>query len=259
MEDLKAAARVNEAAVVQSRANYYNIASSIPDIKSSIAQLQNTMSILLGSYPKEWAVGGDIEFNMPACTQSGVPLYYLAVRPDVRAAERSVAAAYYTTNIARSNFYPSLNISAQGGFTNALGSMVSNPGKWFIQLGASLVAPIFSRGQNIATLRAAEASQKQALNTFESTVLSAAADVSDAIVKINAADQKRQMILQQIDQLEKAVEYTEDLMQFGQTTTYLEILTARSALLNAQLASLSNIHDKAAALISLYQAVGGGY
>ena len=259
MEDLKAAARVNEAAVVQSRANYYNIASSIPDIKSSIAQLQNTMSILLGSYPKEWAVGGDIEFNMPACTQSGVPLYYLAVRPDVRAAERSVAAAYYTTNIARSNFYPSLNISAQGGFTNALGAMVSNPGKWFIQLGASLVAPIFSRGQNIATLRAAEASQKQALNTFESTVLSAAADVSDAIVKINAADQKRQMILQQIDQLEKAVEYTEDLMQFGQTTTYLEILTARSALLNAQLASLSNIHDKASALISLYQAVGGGY
>ena len=90
-------------------------------------------------------------------------------------------------------------------------------------------------------------------------MLSAAADVSDAIVKINAADQKRQMILQQIDQLEKAVEYTEDLMQFGQTTTYLEILTARSALLNAQLASLSNIHDKAAALISLYQAVGGGY
>ncbi|MDE6804035.1 MAG: TolC family protein, partial [Muribaculaceae bacterium] len=65
-------------------------------------------------------------------------------------------------------------------------------------------------------------------------------------------------LLKQIDQLEKSVEYTQELLTLNQSTTYLEVLTARSALLNAQLASLTAWHDKAAALISLYQAVGGG-
>ena len=79
------------------------------------------------------------------------------------------------------------------------------------------------------------------------------------MVSINKADEKSQYLQQQVEQLEKSVEYTEELMNFGQSTTYLEILTARSSLLSAQLASLANKHDKASALISLYQSVGGGY
>lgn len=259
MEDLKSAGRVNESAVVQSRANYYSIVANIPDLKSSIAELHNTMSLLLNTYPQTWSVGKNSEFTLPNCTESGMPLYYVAVRPDVRAAERSLAAAYYATNSARANFYPSLNISAQGGFTNSLGSIIMNPGKWFISLAGQLTAPIFSRGQNIAALEAAKAQQKQALNNFEYAVLSAAGDVSNAMLKINAATEKRDYLKQQVEQLEKAVEYTEALVEYGQSSTYLEILTARSALLNAQLSELSNKHNKATALISLYQAVGGGY
>lgn len=259
MELMKAAARVTEAAVVQSRANYYSIMANIPDLEATIATMQNTMSTLLHTYPQTWEVGSNLEFNLPRGAEAGVPLYYLAIRPDVRAAERSMASAYYATNIARANFYPSLVISANGGFTNLLGSMISNPGKWFIQLAGQLTAPLFSRGRNIAQLEAAKAQQSIALNNFEKSVLSAAADVSDAMVKINKADEKRDYLLKQIEALEKSVEYTEDLMNFGQSTTYLEILTARSQLLSAQLASLSNMHDKASALISLYQAVGGGY
>ena len=259
MEYMKMAGRVTEAAVTQSRANYYSILANIPDIELSIAQLHNTMSTLLHTYPQTWEVGSNIEFSLPAEVQSGLPLYYLAVRPDVHIAERNMASAYYAVNLARSNFYPSLTISAQGGFTNILGSIISNPGKWFIQLAGSIAAPIFSRGRNIAQLEAAKAQQQIALNNFESTVLNAAADVSDALVKIQKTDEKRAAILKQIEAIEKSVEYTEDLMNFDQSTTYLEILTARSQLLSAQLSSLANLHDKATALISLYQAVGGGY
>ncbi|MDE6299034.1 MAG: TolC family protein, partial [Muribaculaceae bacterium] len=180
MELLKQAGRTNEAAVVQSRANLYNIQSSIPDMELSIVQLNNTLSLLLNTYPQTWDVTGDCDFNLPENLIKGIPISYLAARPDVRAAERSMAVAYYATNSARAAFYPSLVISAQGGFTNLIGSMIKNPGEWFWQLAASLTAPIFSRGQNIATLEAARAQQKQAMNTFEYTVLSASADVSDA-------------------------------------------------------------------------------
>lgn len=258
MKLLKDAGRVTEAAVVQSAANYYSIMANVPDLESSITQMETTMSLLLNTFPQKWGVSSNLEITLPAAAEAGVPMSYLAVRPDVRAAERSMASAYYATNMARANFYPSIYISPTGGFTNAIGSMITNPGKWFIQLAASIAAPIFSRGTNIATLEAAKAQQEIALNNFEYAVLAAAGDVEDAMVKINKSAEKRKYILQQIDQLEKSVEMTEELMNFGQTTTYLEILTARSSLLSAQLSSLSNMHDQASALISLYQAVGGG-
>lgn len=258
MQLLKEAGRTNEAAVVQSRANYYNIMGTIPSLENSINQLQNTLSLLLNTYPQEWEVTGDLNFTLPQQLIAGIPVSYLAVRPDVRASERALATAYYTTNSARANFYPSLVISAQGGFTNLLGSLIKNPGEWFIQLAGSLAAPIFSRGQNIATLEAAKAQQKQALNNFEYSVLTASADVSDALVAYNKYVAQNEYLQLQVDQLEKSVDYTNELFMYNPNTTYLEVLTARSGLLSAQLSCIANWHERAAALISLYQAVGGG-
>lgn len=258
MKAMKEAAYVNEAAVVQSAANYWSIMASIPDIKQNIKETSNTLSILLGVYPQEWEVTSDLSFSLPVDVRNGIPMSYLAVRPDVRAAERGLAAAYYTTNSARAAFYPTLSISAQGGFTNLLGSMITNPGKWFIQLAGQLAAPLFSRGQNIATLEAAKARQKQAMNAFEKTVLSASADVSDALSLIANTEVKKKSLEQQIDNLEKSVEYTQELLTLDQKTTYLEVLTARSSLLNAQMSGLACWHTQVVSLISLYQAVGGG-
>lgn len=258
MKLMKQAGRTNEAAVVQSEANYYSIMATIPDLETQIDAVQNSLSILLNTYPQKWSIGDSLDFTLPVQVGDGIPLYYLATRPDVAAAERGMASAFYAVNSARANFYPSLVISAQGGFTNLVGGLITNPGKWFIQLAGSLTAPIFSRGQNIATLEAAKAQQKQALNNFEKTVLSAAADVSDALVQIKNNEEKRSMVELQIDALEKSVNYTNELFMYSQNTTYLEVLTARSSLLQAQLSALACKHSKVAALISLYQAVGGG-
>lgn len=258
MQLLKEAGRTNEAAVVQSRANYYNIMSSIPELEASVNQLNNAMSLLLNTYPQTWDVTSDCDFSLPAELIDGIPVSYLAVRPDVRAAEKALAVAYYSTNSARAAFYPSLVISAQGGFTNLVGSIIRNPGEWFYQLAASLTAPIFSRGQNIATLEAAKASQKQALNNFEYSILAASRDVSNALSDYKKNVEKNEYLQLQVDQLEKSVEYTSELFMYNSGTTYLEVLTARSGLLNAQLACIANWHQRASALVSLYQAVGGG-
>lgn len=258
MKLMKEAAYVNEAAVVQSAANYWSIMSSIPDIRQNIHELNNTMALLLHEHYNDYDVTNSLEFNLPVDPDRGVPISYLAQRPDVRAAERGLAAAYYNTSSARAAFYPSLNITAQGGFTNLLGSMVQNPGKFFLQLAGQLTAPLFSRGQNIANLKVAKLRQQQAMNNFENTVLSASADVSDALSKYRNNHEKREYVLKQIESLEKSVEYTQELLSLDQKTTYLEVLTAQSSLLNAQMLSLSCWHNKVSACISLYQAVGGG-
>ena len=258
MEQLKAAGSTTEAAVVQSRANYYNILSTIPDLEQQITLVNNSFSVLLDTYPREWAVSTDLNVVLPDEAVKGVPMSYLATRPDVAAAERGLATAFYAVSSAHANFYPSIAISAQGGFTNLLGSMIVNPGKWFIQLAGSLTAPLFSRGQNIAQLKVAKAQQEQAINNFESAVMSAAADVSDALVKIDKSGEKQRLVDLQVKELEKSVEYTNELFILNHQTSYLEVLTARSSLLQAQLSSLACRHSRTSALISLYQAVGGG-
>ena len=82
--------------------------------------------------------------------------------------------------------------------------------------------------------------------------------MSNALVKINKANQQREFVSKQIDSLEKSVEYTNDLFQLTQSATYLEVLTARSSLLQAQLSALSCWHSGVAGMIEYYQAVGGG-
>ncbi len=260
MRELKNAGRgVTEAAVVQSASNYYSILASITDLETSLDQLNNTMSLLLNTLPQEWTVTDKVDLQVPEVLRAGVPMAELAARPDVKAAEQTLAAAYYTTNSARAAFYPGLTITANGGFTNLLGSMVKNPGEWFYQLAGSLVAPIFSRGQNIARLQAAKAQQQQAFNNFEYTLLSASAEVSDALTVYQNSYQKSGYLKSQVENLEKSVEYTRELLLYSTgSTNYLEVLTAQQGLLSAQISQINTELSRARAVINLYQALGGG-
>jgi NodT family efflux transporter outer membrane factor (OMF) lipoprotein len=259
MRNLKLAGRVTEAAVVQSAANYYNILATITDLEVSLDQLYNSMSLLLNTLPQEWAVAEGIELALPSAYEGGVAMQALSSRPDVRAAEQDLAVAYYATNQARAAFYPGLSISFNGGFTNLLGSMVKNPGDWFYQLAGSLVAPLFARGQNIANLEASKARQQQAMNTFEYTLMSAAAEVSDALTVYAKSIEKSEALRRQVENLEKSVEYTNDLLLYSTgSTTYLEVLTAQQSLLGAQISQITTDLARAKAVISLYQSLGGG-
>ncbi|MBD5220539.1 MAG: efflux transporter outer membrane subunit [Bacteroidales bacterium] len=259
MKNLKQAGGVTEAAVVQATANYYSILASITDLEVSLDQLNNTMSLLVNTLPQEWEVTDVVNLQVPELIRAGVPMSELAARPDVLAAEQTLAAAFYTTASARAAFYPGLTITANGGFTNLLGSMVKNPGKWFYQLAGSLVAPIFSRGQNIARLKASKKQQEQALNTFEYTLMSAASEVSDALTVYEKSREKSAYLVEQVANLEKSVEYTQDLLMYSTgSTNYLEVLTAQQGLLGAQISQITTKLNEARAVINLYQALGGG-
>ena len=258
MKDLKEAGRVTEAAVVQSEAQYYSILASISDLETALRQANNSMSLLLNEQPQTYSVPADARLEVPAILRDGIALREIAQRPDVRVAEKNLAAAYYNTNLARAAFYPGLTISAQGGFTNLLGSFIKNPGDWFIQLAGQLTAPLFARGQNIARLKGAKVQQEQSLNNFKYTLLNAAAEIDNALVSLANNTTKAEMLAKQEESLQKAVEYTNLLMAHDQNTTYLEVLTAQSSLLQAQMGRLSTELNRQTDLITLYQALGGG-
>jgi NodT family efflux transporter outer membrane factor (OMF) lipoprotein len=259
MKDLKLSGGVTEAAVVQSAAGYYSILASITDLETAVEKLNNTMSLLLNVMPQEWNVPSTVDMKLPNILREGVPMRELASRPDVAAAEQSLATAYYATNSARAAFYPGLTISATGGFTNILGSFIQNPGVWFYNLAGSLTAPLFSRGQNIARLKAAKAQQEQALNNFEYTLLSAAAEVKDALTVYDKSVEKSGYLVDQVDQLSKSVDYTKELLLYSTgSVNYLEVLTAQQNLLSAQISQISCQLSQAQAIINLYQSLGGG-
>lgn len=258
MKDYKEAGRVNEAAVVQSQAQYWSILASITDLETALVQANNTMSLLLNEQPQTWAIPAEAHMANPQVLRDGVPMRELAMRPDVRAAEENLAVAYYATNSARAAFYPGITITSNGGFTNLLGTFIKNPGDWFLQLAGSLAAPIFSRGQNIARLKGAKLQQQQAMNNFEHTLLSAAAEVNNYCVALEKSDEKSALLSKQVADLEKAVEATTLLMAYDGRTTYLEVLTAQSSLLSAQMSFLSTELARQQALINLYQSLGGG-
>lgn len=259
MKDLKEAGRLTEVAVVQSEAQYYGILGSITDIEVSLHEMNNTLSLLLNVMPQRFSIPASAAMNAPSIVRDAIPMRELAARPDVAAAERALAVAYYSTNSARAAFYPGLNITANGGFTNLLGSMIMNPGKFFINLAGSLTAPLFSRGANISRLEAAKAQQQQAMNNFEYSLLSASAEVSDALTLYEKSKEKATALELQAGKLNNAVDYTQELLKLGsQGTTYLDVITAQQGLLQAQIASITAQNASNRALINLYQALGGG-
>ena len=258
MKDLKVAGSVNEAAVVQSEANYYSIVASLADLRQQISSTENALSVLLGQAPQMIARSTIEEQQFPAEMNTGIPVQMLSNRPDVRSAEMALAGAYYNTNIARSAFYPNLVISGSAGWTNSAGSVIVNPGKILASAVASLTQPIFCRGANIAQLKIAKAQQEEALIAFQQSILNAGSEVSNALVQYQTAEEKLAQRKEQIKSLEKSVKYTQDLLFLDSSHTYLEVLTAQQSLLSAQLSEVSDNFQRMQSVINLYHALGGG-
>ncbi|MBQ7823903.1 MAG: TolC family protein [Bacteroidaceae bacterium] len=258
MKDLKAAGNVNEAAVVQSEANYYAIVASLSDLRRQISESENALSVLLGQAPQMIVRGTIEEQQFPVEMNTGIPVQMLSNRPDVRSAEMVLAGAYYNTNIARSAFYPNLVISGSAGWTNSAGGIIMNPAKFFASAVASLTQPLFARGANVAQLKIAKAQQEEALIAFQQSILNAGSEVSNALVQYQAAEEKLVQRKEQIKSLEKSVEYTQDLLYLDSSHTYLEVLTAQQSLLSAQLSEVADNFQRMQSVINLYHALGGG-
>ena len=254
---MKAAGMVTEAALSQTEATYYNICTTVLDLKEQINQAENSLALLLAETPHEIQRGRLGNQQLPENFSVGIPLQMLANRPDVRSAEFSLAQAFYTTNAARAAFYPSITLSGSAGWTNSAGSMIINPGKFLASAVASLTQPLFNKGMNVAQLKIAKAQQEEVRLGFEQTLLNAGVEVNEALVQYQTAREKAAFYEKQVTSLQTAARSTSLLMKHG-NTTYLEVLTAQQTLLNAQLSQVANRFTEIQGMITLYQALGGG-
>ena len=246
-----------EAAVEQSRAAYAQVQASIPDIRSSIREVENSLCLLLGEPAHGIERSVLEEQQLPNEFSVGIPLQLLSNRPDVKAAEQALASAYYNTNVARSNFYPRITLSGSAGWTNSAGAAIVNPAKLLASTVASLTQPIFQNGANIAKLKIAKAQQEEAKIQFQTTLLNAGNEVSNALDMYQACTEKVNARNMQVNSAKNAADYTKELFNLG-TSTYLEVLSAEQSYLSAQLSEVSDTFSRMQAVISLYQALGGG-
>ena len=257
MEAMKNAGMTTEAGVAQMRAASNQIDASLIDLKRQVRETENSLAILLGRTPQTIERTTLDEQVMPEKLMAGVPLQLLENRPDVKRAEMTLAAAYYSTNQARAAFYPGLTITGTAGWTNGSNISVSNPGVFLMQAMASLAQPIFNKGKLIANLKVTKAEEKIAQMNYQQTILKAGKEVSDALFLFDCQNKKLENDKVRVEQLNKAVIATKALFQSA-SATYLEVLTSQQSLLSAQLSEVADNFQRIQAVINLYSAVGGG-
>ncbi|MEZ0129320.1 efflux transporter outer membrane subunit [Flavobacterium sp. LBUM151] len=255
---LKEGAIVTGAAVVQSEANRYAAEVLIPDIKQSIRETENALNILLGQAPGPIDRGILGEQQTPESLAIGLPSQLLQNRPDVRQAEFNFRVAFENTNLAKTYFYPSLTLTASGGFSNLeLKNFFDN--SIFYSIIGGLTQPLFNKGINKARLTTAQSQQLQALNSFQQSLLVAGQEVSNAMYSYQMAVEKQDSRQKQIESLQKAVDFTQQLLEYSSATNYTDVLTSEQNLLSAQLNGINDNLQKLQALVDLYRALGGGW
>lgn len=247
----------NENAVTQARAGLYDVEVTYNTLVQQQREVENSLCTMLGMTSRTIDRTSLEIQSMPENVSTGVPLRLLSQRPDVVQAEMSLAAAYYSTNQARSAFYPNLTLSGSAGWTNSLGQVVTNPGGWILSAVASLAQPIFNRGKLISNLKVSKAEEEIARLNYKQALLAAGQEVNDALFAIEIAAKNLDSHQKQCEELKRSLQVSEALYKTG-NATYLELITARQSLLSAELNLVSDRFTRLQSVINLYNALGGG-
>jgi NodT family efflux transporter outer membrane factor (OMF) lipoprotein len=247
--------RVRSTGVQSAEAAYLSMQTKANDFKRQIRSTENALCLLIGQAGQQIPRSTLDQQSLPSEFATGVGVQLLQNRPDVHNAEMNLASCFHDVQTARSQFYPTITIGATGAFTNNNG--VINPGKWLTTLFGNLTQPIFARGALIANLKVSKLKYEQAFNNWQNTILSAGNEVSNALVNYNSYDANSKIEEQRITVLAKSVEDTKALYH-SSGSSYLEVLTAETNLLNAQLNKVTDDFYKMQAVVSLYTALGGG-
>lgn len=255
---LKDAGNVTEVAVQQTEAQLYNAQSLLVDLENEIRLQENALSILLGEAPHAIDRTTLEEQQIDTLFQQGVPAQLLTNRPDVRAAEYGLMNAFEMTNVARANFYPTLQITGTGGYQSlALESWIT-PQSMFFNMISSLTAPIFNQRRLKTNYRVAQAQQRQALLEFERALLIAGREVSDALSTYESRSEMVDYKTKEFEAYDKALIYSEDLLTNG-LANYLEVLNARERTLSTELTLVNLRFAELTSRVQLYTALGGGW
>jgi outer membrane protein, multidrug efflux system len=250
--------QVSEMAVAQAQSQYATAAAEIPVIEQQIAQLENGLSVLLGRNPGPIARDRKVEaLGLPAIP-SGVPSQLLERRPDILQAEQQLIAANAQIGAAKALYFPTIALTgALGGSSSQLSDLFSGPAHIWSYAG-SVTGPIFTAGSVSGQVAQARATQQAAADNYRQVIQAAFADVSNALIGY-------QKIGEQVTAQEQLVKALRDYSRLariqydGGYVPYSTVLQAEQQLFPAELNLAATRAADLAALVSVYQALGGGW
>jgi len=260
MQLQKSAGEVTELAVQQAITQQQNAALLVPQLEQAIQLQENAIHLLSGEWPGLIVRSAELETSWTDDTLSaGIPADLLSLRPDVRANERALMAANARVGVAQANMYPTLNLTAAGGL-NAFKAT-----NWFIvpaslfgTAAGGLLQPVFQRRllrtqRNVAVLE-----REQRVIEFRQSVLTAAHEVTNAMVKLDKLKIQQQVANDRVQVSKQAVKNARMLFRSG-LANYLEVITAQSRALQAELDEAAIVRQLLSARVELYQSLGGGW
>lgn len=247
-------------ALQQVKAQQLVAASLIPNFEQQIAIQENALSILCGQLPNKILRTKHLdEMPIPDSLTTGVPAQLLANRPDIKVAELTLKRANAQVGYTRAAMFPSFVINATAGLNSFVaGNWFNIPASLFGLVGGGLFQPLFQHRQLRTQYQLAKIDREKAVIGFRQQMLVAVSDVSDALIKIDKLKQQQSLTTERAKLLEEATVNADLLFKNG-LATYLEVITAQSNVLNAQLESSTIKKLQLDAQIDLYRSLGGGW
>jgi multidrug efflux system outer membrane protein len=245
--------------VAQQEAVLANQRAAVPPLRQALALNINALATLVSRPPESLHItGGSMDQISSPRVTPGLPSELLTQRPDIRRQEAQLASATANVGSARAQFFPSIQLTGQGGYQSSSLVSLFQPHAAFFSLVGGLTQPIFDGGVILGNFELTKAKQDELLQTYRKTVVSAFADVDNALVSIRETTEKLQLQREVLAASQRAFRLSEQQLKAGTAdivtvlNTQLTLFQAEDVLWQAQLARLL-------AIVSLYQALGGGW
>jgi len=244
---------INEVDLAQAKIQVSEAKTAIEVFDRARRQLENAISILLGSPPMDIPRGSLLEeqISIPE-VPTGFPSELLDRRPDVIQAERNLNAQTLRIGVAETLKYPSLTLSAN------MGAELINPTVFFADLVGQLVGPIFNGKRIEKGIEVEKARTKQLLNTYQNTYLVALQEVEDAMIATETYYREYNLRKEQME-LAKIAAHLSWVRYDGGLTSYLEVLSLQTSQFNAEIKASEALKQQLVSIINLYDALGGGW
>ncbi|WP_299382672.1 efflux transporter outer membrane subunit [uncultured Lacinutrix sp.] len=255
---LKDAGQVTQVAVDQNVAQFNSAKALEVDIETAIFKTENTLSILLGKSAQHFERSSlDIQ-KIEEDLKLGVAATLLSNRPDVMAAEYNLIQSFELTNVAKSNLYPSLKLTASGGLQSLEIDKLFSANSLFANIVGGLTQPLFNKRALKTQKEVAIAQQEQSLLQFKKTLLIAGIEVSNALFSYESETKKFEFRKNEVEALRQAESNSDILLKNGYAN-YLDLLTARQSALSAELNIIDSKLQQLVSIVDLYEALGGGW
>src|SRR5271155_101227 len=242
----------------QAESQYREAAAQVPELEREIGQQENFIRVLLGQNPGPIPRGRDIDALLFPAVPGGLPASLLERRPDILQAEQNLIAANANIGVAKAAYFPDISLTAMLGLeSDQLSSLFNGPSKVW-SYGAGLTQPIFNAGLIAGQVAQAEALQREALSTYQKSIISAFQDVENALIDRTKYGQIRDEQAKNVEALRRFRDLAELRYSEG-ATIYLEVANAEQSLFNAQLAYVTTQSQLFQSYANLYKAMGGGW